>query len=64
MKNVSEEYTTLSERIRSASSQSMLRRHETTASRIYSAGLLTPSQLARLDDMILRRLISFEDSKP
>jgi hypothetical protein len=62
MKNPPPEYTSMSERISAASSKATLRRLEISASRVYTAGFLTPRQLARLDDMLLSRLIALDDA--
>jgi hypothetical protein len=53
---VSAEFYALSRRIRFAPDLESLRRLERSATRVYNAGCLTPSEFGRLDVLIMERL--------
>jgi len=53
---VSLEYNALARRVRVADSVERLQRIERSCLRLYQIGYLTPLELGRLDDMIMRRI--------
>lgn len=50
------EYNALARRVRVADSVERLQRIERSCLRLYQIGYLTPLELGRLDDMIMRRI--------
>jgi hypothetical protein len=50
------EFNALARRVRAADSVERLQRIERSCLRLYQIGYLTPLELGRLDDMIMRRI--------
>jgi hypothetical protein len=55
------EFQTLMQRVRSAKDVPTLRRIETTSTRVYNAGCLTPSELRQVDVRILEKIATIEN---
>jgi hypothetical protein len=55
------EFQTLMQRVRSAGDVPTLRRIETTATRVYNAGGLTPSELRQVDVRIMEKIATIEN---
>ena len=54
------EYKELSKRIKAAKTLSDLLKIERSCDRLWGAGFMTPSEFARLDEMLFRRKIQFD----
>jgi hypothetical protein len=55
------EFQTLMQRVKAAGDVPTLRRIETTATRVYNAGCLTPSELRRVDVRIMEKIATIEN---
>lgn len=60
---MSAEFRTMSSRIKRAETLSDILKLERSLDRCWVAGFFTASEFARLDEMILRRKISWEDAE-
>jgi hypothetical protein len=54
------EYKELSKRIKAAKTMADLLKIERSCDRLWGAGFMTPSEFARLDEMLFRRKIQFD----
>ena len=55
------EFQTLMQRVKAAGDVPTLHKLETTATRVYDAGCLTPSELSRIYDRILVKTVKIEN---